>query len=177
MPMLKLGDIAPEFTLPGVDGKSYRFSDTKGKRAVAVIFSCNHCPYVKAYEDRMIALAREYASQSVYFLLINANDSVKYPSDSFDQMIATAKEKKYPFPYLHDASQQVAKAYGAQRTPEVFLFDGSQKLRYHGTIDDNVDNPNAVTKRYLKDAIEAVLSGKDPATQETAPVGCTIKWK
>ncbi|MBI1744771.1 thioredoxin family protein [Candidatus Acetothermia bacterium] len=175
--MLKFGDVAPEFNLPGVEGKNHKLADHKSKKAVAVIFSCNHCPYVKAFEDRMIALARDYAPKSVQFLLINANDPVKYPSDSFEQMAVHAKEKNYPFPYLHDASQQIAKAYGAQRTPEVFLFDNSFKLRYRGTIDDSVDDPNKVTKRYLKDALDAVVAGREPATKETAPVGCTIKWK
>ncbi len=175
--MLHFGDAAPAFTLVGVDRKKYSLSDHKQKKAVAVIFSCNHCPYVKAYEDRLIALAREYTSKNVQFLLINANDPVKYPSDNFDQMIVHAKEKNYPFPYLHDATQEIAKAYGAQRTPEIFLFDNSLKLRYHGTVDDKIDDPKTVTTRYLKDALDAVIAGEEPAIKETAPVGCTIKWK
>ncbi len=175
--MLKYGDQAPEFTLPGVDGKTYRLADYKPKKAVAVIFSCNHCPYVKAYEDRMMALAREYAPKNVQFLVISSNDPVKYPEDSFANMVKRAQEKGYPFPYLYDETQQIAKAYGAQRTPEVFLFDSAMKLRYHGAIDDNVEDPAKVTKRYLKDALEAILAGREPATKETAPVGCTVKWK
>jgi len=111
--------------------------ELKGERGTAVIFSCNHCPYVKAYEDRIIELAREYQPKGIAFVLINANDPVKYPEDSFENMKKRAREKGYPFPYLWDETQEVAKAYGAERTPEVFLFDGELKLRYHGTIDDN----------------------------------------
>jgi peroxiredoxin len=175
--MLNYGDQAPDFQLKGVDGRIYKLSDYKGKKAVVVIFSCNHCPYVKAYEDRMIALAREYAPKGVQFLVINSNDPTKYPEDSFDNMVKRAQEKGYPFPYLHDETQQIARAYGAQRTPEVFLFDSATKLRYHGTIDDNPQDPAKVTKRYLKDALDAVLAGREPDLKETQPVGCTIKWK
>ncbi len=175
--MLKYGDQAPDFQLKGVDGKLYKLSDYKNKKAVAVVFSCNHCPYVKAYEDRMIALAREYEPQGVQFLVINSNDPTKYPEDSFDNMITRAQEKGYPFPYLYDETQQIAKAYSAQRTPEVFLFDSAMKLRYHGTIDDNYEDATKVTKRYLKDALDAVLAGKDPGLKDTQPLGCTIKWK
>jgi len=132
---------------------------------------------VKAYEDRMIALAKEYQPKGVAFVLINANDPLKYPDDSFENMIKRAKEKNYPFPYLHDETQQIAKAYGAQRTPEIFLFDVNLKLRYHGAIDDNYEDPNKVTKRYFKDALDALLAGKEPALKDTPPVGCTIKWK
>lgn len=175
--MLKYGDQAPDFQLKGVDGKLYKLSDYKSKKAVAVIFSCNHCPYVKAYEDRMIALAKEHEPKSVSVLVISSNDPVKYPEDSFDNMIRRAKEKGYPFPYLYDETQQIARAYAAQRTPEVFLFDGSMRLRYHGAIDDNVEDPNKVGKRYLKDALDALLAGKEPTLKDTPPVGCTIKWK
>lgn len=175
--MLKFGDSAPDFALRGTDEKVYKLADSKTKQAVAVIFSCNHCPYVKAYEDRMIALAKAYAPKGVRFLVINSNDPVKYPEDSFANMVKRAQEKGYPFPYLYDETQQIAKVYGAQRTPEVFLFDSAMRLRYHGAIDDNAEDHTKVTKRYLKDALDAVLAGREPAIQETAPVGCTIKWK
>lgn len=175
--MLNFDAQAPDFALKGTDGKTYKLSDYKNKKAVAVIFSCNHCPYVKAYEDRMIALAKEYQPKSVQFLVISSNDPGKYPEDSFDNMAKRAKEKGYLFPYLYDETQQIAKAYGAQRTPEVFLFDAAMRLRYHGAIDDQYEDPSKVTKRYLKDALDAVLAGREPAIQETPPVGCTIKWK
>jgi len=175
--MLKLNDQAPAFNLRGVDGKMHSLDELKGQKGVAVIFSCNHCPYVKAYEDRMIQLAKEYQPKGINFVLINANDPVKYPEDSFENMIKRAEEKGYPFPYLHDETQEIARAYGAERTPEVFLFDSELKLRYHGTIDDNWEDASKATKHYLKDALEALLIGQEPPVPETAPVGCTIKWK
>lgn len=175
--MLKLGDPAPSFSLPGVDGGTHTLETLKGKKGIAVIFSCNHCPYVRAYEERMIQLAREYGPKGVSFALINANDAEKYPDDNFENMVKRAQEKGYPFPYLRDDTQEVARAYGAERTPEVFLFDGELKLRYHGAIDDNWERPENVTEQYLKAALEALLQGREPEIVETTPVGCTIKWK
>jgi len=175
--MLKLNDQAPAFNLKGVDGKTHSLDELKGQKGIAVIFSCNHCPYVKAYEDRMIQLAKEYQPKGINFVLINANDPAKYPEDSFENMVRRAEEKGYPFPYLHDETQEVPRAYGAERTPEVFLFDSELKLRYHGTIDDNWEDASKATKHYLKDALEALLAGQEPQIQETTPVGCTIKWK
>ena len=175
--MLKIGDSAPTFSLKGVDEKIHSLDELKGEKGTVVIFSCNHCPYVKAYEDRMIQLAKEYQPKGISFVLINANDPIKYPEDSFENMQKRAQEKGYPFPYLWDETQEVARAYEAERTPEVFLFDSELKLRYHGAIDDNWEDPAKVTKRYLKDALEALLAGREPEVKETAPVGCTIKWK
>lgn len=174
---LNIGDKAITFDLPGVDGKTYALDDFSDKNAVVVIFTCNHCPYVLAWEDRLLDIQREYADKGVQLVGICANDPVKYPADSFENMQKHAQEKGFNFPYLHDESQQVATAYGAERTPEIFLFDGGGTLRYHGTIDDNYDNPNAVQQTYFRDALDAVLAGQDPATPNTAPVGCTIKWK
>lgn len=174
---LAIGTQSIAFELPGVDGRHHRLEDYSGKEAVAVIFTCNHCPYVLAWEDRLIALQSEYADKGVQFIGICANDPVKYVTDNFDNMKKHAEEKGFNFPYLQDESQEIATAYGAERTPEVFLFDKSGTLSYHGTIDDNYDNPDAVAATYLRDAIEAVLAGSEPATPSTAPVGCTIKWK
>jgi peroxiredoxin len=165
------------FRLKNVDGKAVAPDDFASAKALAVIFWCNHCPYVRAWEDRVIELQREYAGRGVQFLLINSNDPEKYPGDSFDEMQARARNKGYPFPYLVDESQDVARQYGAERTPEVFLFDEARTLRYHGAPDDNVDDPKAVGQRYLRDAIEAVLTGATPATSETPARGCTIKWR
>jgi peroxiredoxin len=165
------------FSLPATDGTTVsaeQFADTP---VLGVVFWCNHCPYVKAWEDRMIALQRDFAARGVQFVLINSNDPVKYPDDSFDAMKAWAREKGYPFPYLFDESQEVARKYGATRTPEIFLFDRTRTLRYHGAPDDNFEDPNAVSARYLKDAVDALLAGRDPATTSTPPKGCTIKWK
>ncbi len=165
------------FRLKSVAGTTVSSEDFASARVLAVVFWCNHCPYVRAWEDRMIALQREYADRGVQFVMINANDPVKYPGDSFEEMQKRANEKGYPFPYLIDESQEVARAYGAERTPEIFLFDESRTLRYHGAPDDNYEDPNAVTSHYLRDAIEAVLAGRAPAVADTAPRGCTIKWR
>jgi peroxiredoxin len=177
MANLRLGDKALPFTLPGVDGVNHSLSDYAGKKANVVIFSCNHCPYVRAWEDRMVQVQADYASRGVQLLAINSNDASKYPDDDFENMKARAIEKHFNFPYLRDESQEVARAYGAQRTPEVFLFDNDEILRYHGVIDDNYENPAAVKRKYLRDALDAVLSGKTPETPNTMPVGCTVKWK
>jgi peroxiredoxin len=174
---LKIGDKALLFSLPGVDGTHHSMSEYSGKAAVAVIFSCNHCPYVRAWEDRMVQIQSDYAPRGVQLAAINGNDATKYPEDNFENMKSRAREKHFNFHYLRDESQAVTKAYGAERTPEVFLFDKTGILRYHGAIDDNYDDPAAVKTRYLRDALDAVLSGTKPTTPETKPVGCTIKWK
>jgi peroxiredoxin len=174
---LEIGGTAPDFQLKSIGGKRHSLPDLRGQRATVVIFSCNHCPYVRAWEDRFIDLQRDFSAKGVRFIAINANDAKAYPDDSFDLMVKRAAEKGYNFPYLHDESQQTARAYGAERTPEVFLLDAQLKLRYHGAPDDNYEEPGKVRKRYLKDAIEALLAGKDPMVKETPPVGCTIKWK
>lgn len=174
---LSIGSRAPGFNLPGVDGRNHSLEEFKDRKAVVVVFSCNHCPYVKAYEDRIIAMQRAYADRGVAFVAISANDPVKYPDDSFENMVKRAKEKGYNFPYLYDATQEVARAYGAERTPEFFVLDSQGILRYHGRLDDNVEEPEKVKEHYLRDALNAVLAGEPVPTPETAPVGCTIKWK
>lgn len=177
MANLKIGDKAIPFNLIGVDDQQHALSDYADKAAVAVIFSCNHCPYVRAWEDRMIQIQADYADKGVQLIAINANDATKYPDDSFPKMKERAQEKGFNFPYLHDETQEIAQAYGAERTPQVFLFDQDGVLRYYGAIDDNYENPNAVKQHYLRDALDAVLAGQDPPVTETPPVGCTIKWK
>jgi peroxiredoxin len=177
MANLKIGDAALAFELPGVDGKTYSLAGvSQGKKATAVVFMCNHCPYVLAWLERLIAAAQDYAGRSVAFVGINANDAIKYPADSLEKMQELARERGLPFPYLHDESQQIATAYGAERTPEIFLFDAGLKLRYHGAPDDNYDATLA-SEPYLRKALDAVLGGKEPAMADTPPVGCTIKWK
>ncbi len=165
------------FALRGTDGATHRAEDFAQVPVFGVIFHCNHCPYAQAWEDRLIQTQREYAARGVRLVLINANDAAKYPTDDFAHMRARAQEKDYPFPYLHDETQEVARAYGATRTPEVFLFDARRVLRYHGAPDDNYEDPAAVQHHYLRDAVEALLAGETPATPETKPVGCTIKWR
>jgi peroxiredoxin len=177
MANVKLGDQVIPFTLPGVDDKEHSLSDYGDAEAIAVIFSCNHCPYVRAWEDRMVQIQGDYAGRGLQFLAINSNDVTTHPNDSFPKMKERAEEKDFNFPYLFDESQDIPTAYGATRTPEVFLFDKSGVLQYHGAIDDNYDDPNAVKQQYLRDALDAVLAGETPAVQQTPPVGCTIKWK
>jgi peroxiredoxin len=177
MANVAIGDNALGFELPGVDGGIYSLAGlSAGKQATAVVFMCNHCPYVLAWLDRLSAVARDYADQGVALVGINANDAVKYPADSFAAMQQLARQRGLPFPYLHDESQEVAAAYGAARTPEIFLFDAGLRLRYHGAPDGDYENP-AAGARYLRDALDAVLAGREPAVATTPPVGCTIKWK
>jgi peroxiredoxin len=177
MANVKIGDAALTFELPATDGKTYSLSSvSKGREATAVIFMCNHCPYVLAWLDRLIALAREYQDKGIAFVGINANDAVKYPADSLEKMQELARVRGLPFTYLHDQPQAVARAYGAERTPEIFLFDADLMLCYHGAPDDNYDE-TLTSEPYLRHALDAVLAGRTPAIVETQPVGCTIKWK
>jgi peroxiredoxin len=175
--ILDLGSSAPEFRLPGTDGQEHALADYAAAKALAVVFSCNHCPYAQAYEGRFVQLQRELGPQGFQLLAINSNDAVGYPEDGFDAMVARAKEKGFNFPYLRDESQAVARAYGAVRTPHVFLFDAQRKLAYVGRIDDSWNDPAKVTRRELAEAIADLLAGRPVAIPETFAVGCTIKWK
>ena len=166
----------PTFALPGVDGQTHTLDDYSGAKALALVQSCNHCPYVQAWEGRMIELQREYAERGFRLVAIGSNDAEHYPEDSFPEMQRRAQTKGFPFDYLYDETQDVARTLGSTRTPEVFLFDESRRLVYHGAIDDNRDE-RGVTQHYLRDAIEAVLAGREPDVKETPPVGCTVKWK
>jgi len=174
---LQIGDPAPAFSLPGTDGRTCALDGLSDKPVLVVVFSCNHCPYVQAYEDRLVAIQRDYAGRGVQLIAINSNDDVQYPEDSFQQMVTRAKARGFNFLYLRDASQDVARAYGATHTPQLFVFDRDRALRYTGKIDDNWRNPKAVTRRFLRDAIDALVNGRDPAEAQTHAIGCTIKWK
>jgi peroxiredoxin len=173
---LALGDPAPPFALPAVGGEQVALEGLADRAAVAVVFSCNHCPYVRAWEDRLNDIARDYAPRGVAVVAINSNDAASYPADSFDAMAERAREKGFAFPYAQDASQEVARAYGASRTPEVFLLDGAGRLAYHGAIDDSTE-PESVRVPYLRQALDAVLAGQAPPAAETGVVGCTVKWR
>ncbi len=177
MAALAIGDRAVDFNLPATDGNSYSLDSFSGSKALAVVFSCVHCSYVLAWEDRLIRLQNDFAARGAAFVVICANDAVKYPQDSFGNMKTHAAQKNYPFPFLHDESQDVARAYGAERTPEIFLFGGGGTLAFHGAVDDNYEEPENVREHWLRDALEAVTSGKVPPRQTVLPRGCSIKWK
>jgi len=169
-----LGMKAPDFALPGTDGKAYTLASFADAKILVVIFMCNHCPYVKAVITRLNRLAEAYLPKNVRFVGISSNDASNYPDDSFDQM----KQLRLAFPYLYDESQTVAKAYHAVCTPDIYLFNEQRALIYHGRIDDNWQDEPAVTKQELREAIEAALAGNSiPATDQNPSMGCSIKWK
>src|SRR5919107_3757885 len=174
---LKPGDEAIAFELPGVDDQHHALADYADKEAVTLIFTCNHCPYAQAWEDRIVQTQADYADRGVQVIAIHSNDPEQYPDDSFPRMKERAQEKGFNFPYLFDESQEVARAYGAERTPEVFLFGKDGTLLYHGTVDDNYEDPKAVKNYYLRDALDAALADEEPPVVETRPIGCTIKWR
>ena len=173
---LPIGSKGPDFSLPATDGSTYSLDSFAGKKALVISFTCNHCPYAQAYDDRFIDLANEFASKEVAFLAINPNDELNYPDDSFEKMKERAAEKNFPFPYLRDESQEVAKAYGAVCTPHLFVLDGDHNLAYEGRIDDNWQEPSAATAHDLRDAIEALTTGSPVPSPNTNPMGCSIKW-
>ena len=173
---IKLGTEAPPFELLGVDGADHSLDDYLGAKLLALVQYCNHCPYVLAWEDRLMALTRDYAGRDLRVVAFNSNDVARYPEDSFERMQERDRELDFPFDYLFDESQALARALGAEHTPEVFLFDEARRLRYHGAIDDSRDD-KAVTRRYLHEAIEALLAGAEPPVTETEAVGCSVKWK
>ena len=174
---LKIGSPAPDFNLHGIDGKNYSLNSFKDKKAVIIIFSCNHCPYVQAYEGRIKQIKAEYEDRGVAVVAINSNEDADYPEDSFENMKQRAKEQKFNFPYLRDEDQSVAHDFDATHTPEIFLFDEKRKLAFHGKIDDNWQEPNKVQNHYLKNALDELLAAKEISVPETFTIGCTIKWK
>jgi len=171
------GDRAPDFDLPGTDGRTYRLKDFDATPYLVVTFWCNHCPYVQKWEGRAIALQREFEPRGVRFVMINANDDQAYPDDRMERMVARAKEKGYPFPYLRDASQKVARAYGALVTPHPMLFGPDRTLRFQGRIDADPDRPDGGGAHYLRDAIEASLAGRPILKAELPVLGCSVKWR
>ena len=174
---LRIGSPAPNFNLPGVDDKRYTLSYFADKKALIIIFSCNHCPYVQAYEGRINQIQSDYASKGVSVVAINSNEDKGYPEDSFENMKKRAVEQKFKFLYLRDEDQSVARAYDATHTPEIFLFDTERKLTFHGKIDDNWQEPSKVQNHYLRNALNELLEGKEISVPETFTIGCTIKWK
>lgn len=160
---IPFGSKAPDFSLPGIDGKTYSLASFIDKKILVVVFMCNHCPYVQACWDRLIALQKEFGNRGIQFIGINANDAAQYPEDSFEMMKKYAAERSHNFPYLRDESQAVAKAYGAVCTPDIFVYDGNRELACHGQIDDKT--------------FETLLKGEKSSHDQNPSMGCSIKWK
>lgn len=173
----KIGDTATDFKLKSVDGKMYSMSDYKSAKGFVVVFTCNHCPFAKKYEDRINDLAKKYKSKGYILLAINPNDPSVQPDDSYELMQKRAKEKGFAFPYLFDEGQKIFPQYGATKTPHVFLLDKNRVVKYIGAIDDNVDSAAEVKEKYLENAIAALESGKTPSPEVTKAIGCSIKTK
>jgi len=172
--MPAIGDPAPSFALPDTSGALHA---PDGAPATVVVFTCNHCPYALAWHERIMAVARDYADRGVRMLAINPNDAERYPRDSSEAMRERVQSGEFDgVPYLRDKSQQVAREYDAKTTPDVFVLDSSGILRYRGAPDASYEDPS-LNAAWLREALDAVLDGRDPDTGETAPVGCSIKWK
>jgi peroxiredoxin len=172
--MTAIGDHAPTFSLPDTEGALHEPGETP---ATVVVFTCNHCPYALAWHERTIALAHDYAERGVRVLAINPNDAERYPRDSPQAMSARVQRGEFDgVPYLRDESQEVARAYEAKTTPDVFVLDAGGVLRYRGAPDGDYDDP-AQNAAFVRDALDAVLAGHDPAPAQTTPVGCSIKWR
>lgn len=174
---LKIGSTLPEFNLIGVDNKQYSNDYFTDYKILILIFSCNHCPYVQAYEERIKAIVFDYESKGIGLAAINSNDDKDYPEDSFENMQIRSTERNFNFPYLRDETQETAIAFGATHTPEFFVFDSERRLRYHGKIDDNWKEEDKVVNKYLRNALDELLEGKEISVPETFSIGCTIKWK
>jgi peroxiredoxin len=176
-PSPEIGLSCPDFSLPGTDGRNHSLKDYSTFDAFLVMFICNHCPYVKAIEDRLIALGQWAKDKSVGIVAISSNDAVKYSEDSFENLKKRAQEKNYPFPYLFDESQAVAKLFGAVCTPDFFLYDQEMKLAYRGRLDDAWKNPSEVQREELKAAISSLLASKAISPLQYPSMGCSIKWR
>ncbi len=174
----KIGDMATDFSLMNVDGKKVSLSDYKNAKGFIVIFTCNHCPYAKAYEDRIIALDKKYAGQGYPVIAINPNNPQKQKEDSPELMKVRAKEKGFTFPYLIDEGQKIYPQYGATKTPHVYILQKTAKgnqVKYIGAIDDNFEDESAVRQKYVENAVDALLKGEEVPVKETKAIGCTIK--
>ena len=167
--MTAIGDPAPEFTLPDTAGEQHSLAGP-----AVVVFTCNHCPYALAWHDRIASAARDYPD--VHFYAINPNDAERYPGDSLEAMRERVESEDWPMPYLHDESQEVARAFGAKTTPDVFVLDAKGRLRYRGAPDPDHQDPG-LNASWLREALDAVLAGEDVARPETDPIGCSVKWR
>jgi len=175
-----IGNKVRDFSLKNVDGKILNTSSYTNAKGLIVVFTCNHCPFAKKYQQRLNALNKKYAAKGVPLIAINSNDAIAMPDDSYENMIARAKDEHYNFPYLYDETQAIAKAFGASKTPHAYVLfkeKGSWILKYSGAIDDNGGEPEKVTHPYVEDAVNALLQGKQIQTPETKSIGCPIKYK
>ena len=176
-----VGDYAKDFKLENIDGKSVSLADYSNAKGFIIVFTCNTCPYAKAYESRIMDLDKNYAGKGFPVIAINPNDISQQPGDSMDEMKKRASDKGYTFPYLRDDSQEVAKAFGATKTPHVYLLNkeaaNKYKVEFIGAIDDSPNDVSDVSETYVEDAINTILSGGTPAVTEKRAIGCTIKWK
>lgn len=172
-----VGDQAEDFSLKNVDGRMVSLTDYKDVRGYIIVFTCNHCPYAQAYEQRIIEIHRKFSPKGFPVIAINPNSPEIVPDDSFEEMQERSREKHFPFVYLFDEEQTVGLKFGASRTPHVFILDSTLIVRYIGAIDDNMENPNGVKKRYVENAVNALLRGEHPNPDFTRAVGCTVKKK
>jgi peroxiredoxin len=168
---------AANVKMKSVDGRMLSIADATGKAGTLVVFTCNHCPFAKGWEQRIAELGNGYSKRGVGVVLVNANDPAAYVEDGYAEMQARARKLALEIPYVVDATSEVARAFGASVTPETFLFDKSGKLVYHGAVDDNHKEPAKVQKRFLEEALDAVVSGKSPATSQSKSIGCGIKFR
>jgi peroxiredoxin len=171
-----LGDIVPAFTLPDTEGAEHHVPAAEAPVATVLVVTCNHCPYVIAWNPRLRAVAEDYSPRGVRFLAINPNDAERYPADSLEHMRRFVRDQDWPMPYLHDEAQDAARALGAERTPHVYVLDGEQRLAYRGAPDaDHKDD--SLRAEWLRDALDAVLAGDEPERAETPAKGCSVKWR
>ncbi|KYG67946.1 alkyl hydroperoxide reductase [Bdellovibrio bacteriovorus] len=175
-PFPDLGNACPEFKLPATDGKTYSLKDFPTGHPLVVMFICNHCPYVQAIEDRLIQLGQDLKKQNVSVVAICSNDAKSHPEDSFENLKKRAEEKSYPFVYLYDESQEVAHKFGAVCTPDFFVYDKNHKLAYRGRLDDSWKDASKVTKRELYEAVQTLIKDQKVSEEQTASMGCSIKW-
>lgn len=178
-PGLVLGDEAPlaDVKMKNVDGREVSITDVRGKKGTLVVFSCNACPWAQAWESRIVDLGNTYTVRGIGVVMVNPNDPGVVAADGFEQMKERARKRGMKFPYVVDATSDVARAFGATRTPEAFLFGADGRLVYHGTVDDNARQPDKVQQRYLRDALDAVSAGKAVGVAETKAFGCSIKFR
>jgi peroxiredoxin len=174
---LPLGSTAPPFSMPAIAGQTYSLEAFADARVLVVVFTCNHCPYARAVEGRLVALQADYAERGVRLCAINPNDATKYPDDSFEAMAERAAQRGFNFPYLCDESQRVARAYQAACTPDFFAFDKARELVYNGRLDDNWQDEQAVARQDLRLVLDAQLGGREIDFEPVPSMGCSIKWK